>query len=105
VKRGEVWAVAREPVGGHEVEGTATCVIVSPPEIHDHLDLVLVAPIASGSRPAGFRVPAKIAGADSMILLEQIRPFAKHRLIRRLETLDKPTLRAALGVLQAMFAP
>lgn len=105
VKRGEVWAVTRDPVGGREIEAMAACVIVSPPEIHDHLDLVLVAPVTEGSRPAGFRVSARIAGEDRMILLEQVRPLDKGRFIRRLDTLDKQTLKAVLGVLQTMFAP
>jgi mRNA interferase MazF len=105
VKRGEIWTVTRDPVGGRELESTATCVIVSPPEIHDHLDLVLVAPVTTPRRPAGFRVPTKVAGEDGMILLEQLRALDKARLIRRLDTLDKQTLRAALAVLQTMFAP
>jgi mRNA interferase MazF len=105
VKRGEIWAVARDPIAGREVESTAAGVIVSPPEIHDHLDLVLIAPVASGRAPAAFRVPAKVGGADRIILLEQVRALAKNRLIRRLDTLDKQTLRAALAVLRTMFAP
>ncbi len=105
MKRGEVWTVARDPVAGREVEATATCVIVSPPEIHDHLDLVVVAPVVPAGLPAGFRVPAKVAGQNGLILLEQVRALDKNRLIRRLDTLDKGTLRAALAVLQTMFAP
>ena len=105
MKRGEVWAVTRDPVNGRDIESMATCVIVSPPEIHDHLDLVMVAPVTGGARPAGFRVPAKVAGEDRLILLERIRTLEKARFIRRLDTLDKHTMRAALVVLQMMFAP
>ena len=53
--------------------------IVSPPEIHDFLDVAIVAPMTTGSRPAGFRVPIKFAGKNGLVLLEQIRALDKSR--------------------------
>jgi mRNA interferase MazF len=71
VKRGEVWLSQLDPARGREIRKTRPCIIVSPPEIHDFLDVAIVAPMTTGSRPAGFRVPIRFAGENGLILLEQ----------------------------------
>jgi mRNA interferase MazF len=63
VARGEVWLAALDPTLGSEIQKTRPCVVVSPPEMHDHLRTVTVAPMTTGSRPAprrsGFRSPSR----------------------------------------------
>jgi mRNA interferase MazF len=103
VKRGEVWLVALDPTVGSEIRKTRPCVIVSPPEIHDHLRTVIVAPMTSGSRPAGFRVPVSFQGVDGLILLEQVRTLDKRRLVRRLGELSDGVLREALRTLRELY--
>jgi mRNA interferase MazF len=104
VKRGEVWLSQLDPTRGREIRKTRPCVIVSPPEIHDFLDVALVAPMTTGSRPARFRVPIKFAGKNGLVLLEQIRALDKSLLVRRLGSADSRTLTAALTILREMFA-
>jgi len=43
VKRGEIWLVRLDPTEGRATQKTGPCVIVSPPEIHDHLNIVMAA--------------------------------------------------------------
>ena len=57
VTRGEVWLAALDPTVGREIQKTRPCVVISPPEIHDHLRTVMVAPMTTGSHPAPFRIP------------------------------------------------
>ena len=104
VKRGEVWLSQLDPTRGREIRKTRPCMIVSPPEIHDFLDVAIVAPMTTGSRPAGFRVPVKFGGKNGLLLLEQIRALDKSRLVRRLGSVDSRTLAAALATLREMFA-
>jgi len=103
VKRGEVWLSQLDPTRGREIRKTRPCMIVSPPEIQDFLDVAIVAPMTTGSRPAGFRVPIKFAGKNGLVLLEQIRALDKSRLVRRLGSADSKTLMAALAILREMF--
>jgi len=77
--------------------------IVSPPEIHDYLDLVVIAPLTTGSRPARYRVPVNFSGKRGLILLEQIRTVDRRRLVRRLGTIDRKAVSAALRTLQELF--
>jgi mRNA interferase MazF len=104
VKRGDVWLCQLDPTRGREIRKTRPCVIVSPPEIHDFLDVAIVAPMTTGSRPAGFRVPIKFAGKQGFILLEQIRAIDKSRLVRRLGSADSRSLSTGLAILREMFA-
>ncbi len=56
------------------------------------------------SRPAPFRVPLRFEQKDGLILLDQIRALDKRRLLRRLGSIDRRTLRTTLGRLQDVFA-
>jgi mRNA interferase MazF len=80
-------------------------VLVSPPEMHNHLRTVIIAPVATGSHPAEFRVPITFKGKTGLILLDQIRKIDKSRLMRREGALHAATLKRTLSTLQTMFAP
>lgn len=105
VKRGDVWLVVLDPTLGSEIQKTRPCIIVSPPEMHDHLRTVIAAPLTTGSHPAGFRVPVNFEGKDGLILLDQIRTLDKKRLVKRLGAVSDPILGATLSALCEMFQP
>lgn len=104
VVRGEVWLVALDPTIGREIQKTRPCVVVSPPEINNHLRTVLVAPTTTGSHPAPFRAQVRFGGKSGLILLEQLRAVDATRLAKRLGAVDEATLAQSLSILQAMFA-
>jgi mRNA interferase MazF len=103
VKRGEVWLVALDPTLGTEIQKTRPCLIVSPAEMHDHLRAVIVAPMTTGSRPAGFRVPLSFMGKEGLVLLDQIRTVDKQRLVKRLGQIADGSLRMVLDTLREVF--
>lgn len=103
VERGEVWLVALNPTRGSEIQKTRPCLILSPPEIHDHLRIVMAAPMTTGSRPAGFRVAVSFQGKDGLVLLDQLRTLDKQRLVRRLGRVSPEVLTRSLATLRLMF--
>jgi mRNA interferase MazF len=103
VKRGEVWLAVLNPTVGSEIQKTQPCLIVSPPEIHDHLRTVIAAPMTSGSKSAGFRVPVTFQGVDGLILLEQARALDKRRLVKRLGRVPDTALRQVLKTLRELY--
>jgi mRNA interferase MazF len=103
VKRGDVWLAALDPTVGSEIQKTRPCLIISPPEIHDHLRTVIVAPMTAGSRPAGFRVSVSFQGVDGLILLEQSRALDKRRLVKRLGEVPAGVLKATLRTLRELY--
>ena len=103
VKRGEVWLVDLDPTQGAEIQKTRPCLIISPPEMHDHLRTVIAAPLTTGSHPAGFRVSVRFKGKDGLILLDQIRTIDKIRLEKRMGAVSDKTLAVVLETLGGMF--
>ncbi len=104
VKRGEIWLARLDPTIGSEIRKTRPCVVISPSEMHDYVRTVIVAPMTTANRPAPFRVPARHAGMNGLILLDQIRAIDKTRLVKRLGAIPAATLGATLATLTDIFA-
>ncbi len=104
MKTGEVWLAQLDPTVGSEIKKTRPCVVVSPDEMNLHLRTVIVAPMTTGSRPAGFRISLTFQGKQGLIVLDQVRALDKLRLVKRLGVLRPTTTAQVLQTLQAMFA-
>jgi mRNA interferase MazF len=104
VKRGDVWSVNLDPTIGSEIKKTRPCVIVSPPEMHEYLRTVIVAPMTTGSKPAPFRISITFQAKRGLIWLDQIRTLDKVRLVKRLGGIGEKSLLATLRTLQEIFA-
>ena len=104
VKRGEIWLVALDPTVGSEIQKSRPCVIVSPPELNEHLRTVIVAPMTSKGFLAPFRVPVTYAAKKGLIVLDQIRTVDKIRLFKRVGAINAKTLSNVLTTLQEVFA-
>lgn len=104
VKRGEIWLVALDPTVGSEIKKSRPCVIVSPPELNEHLRTVIVAPMTSNGFPAPFRVPVTHAAKKGLVVLDQIRAVDKVRLVKRVGAVNTKTLSNVLTTLQEVFA-
>jgi len=73
IARGEIWLAGLDPTIGAEIQKSRPCVIISPPEMHDFLRRVTVAPMTTGSRSAPFRIPLRFRRKGGLILLDQLR--------------------------------
>ena len=103
IARGEIWLAALDPTIGSEIQKTRPCVIISPPEMHDFLRTVTVAPMTTGSRLAPYRIPLRFRRKDGLILLDQMRTLDKQRLVRRLGAITAAPLSRTLAALREMF--
>ncbi|TCF96650.1 growth inhibitor PemK [Paraburkholderia strydomiana] len=104
VMRGDVWLVTLDPTMGSEIQKTRPCVVISPPEMHDHLRTVIVAPMTSRGRSAPFRIPVTFKRKQGLILLDQIRALDKVRLVKKEGAIADNTLLNTLRTLQEVFA-
>ena len=101
--RGEVWLAALDPTIGSEIQKTRPCLIVSPPEIHDYLRTIIVAPMTTAGRPAPYRVPITFRNRAGLIVLDQTRTLDRLRLVRRLGAVSEHALHTALAALRELF--
>jgi mRNA interferase MazF len=104
VARGEVWLARLDPTEGRENRKPRPCLIISPAELHDYLDVAIVAPMTTGSRPAPYRVSIDFSGKAGFIPLDQIRTIDKRRLTRRLGAISRRERLATLALLQELFS-
>ena len=105
VATGEVWLADLDPTVGSEIQKTRPCVVISPPEMHDYLRTVIVAPMTTGSQPAAFRIGLTFQGESGLVLLDQVRTLDKVRLVKRLGVVHPATLQKLLTTLGIVFAP
>ena len=103
VSRGDVWLVSLDPTVGSEIRKSRPCVIISPPELNDHLKTVIVAPMTSQGFQAPFRISLTFQGTSGLVLLDQLRTIDKSRLIKKLGRLQPKTLTTTLQKLQELF--
>lgn len=103
VTQSDVWLVALDPTVGKEIKKTRPAVIISPNDLNQSLETVIIAPMTTGAAPAPFRVPVMFEGKRGLVLMEQVRSIDKTRLIRRLGRLSAKILAAALAIAQEMF--
>ena len=103
VSRGEVWLVNLDPTVGSEIRKSRPCVVISPPELNEHLKTVIVAPMTPQGFQAPFRISLTFQGTTGLVLLDQLRTIDKSRLIKKLGRIQPKTLTATLQKLQELF--
>ena len=104
MKRYEIYWVDLDPTKGSEMRKTRPCVIITPNELNEHLNTVVVAPLTSkvrGHYP--FRLNVCIAGKGGQIAIDQVRTIDKLRLKERISTLSEEDAERLRELLNEMF--
>lgn len=104
MKRFEVWLVNLDPTIGSEIRKTRPAVIVSPDELNQHLQTVIVVPLTTG-RNYPFRIPTHVQGKEGIAAIDQMRTVDKRRLVKSIGKLDAQTAETLLDAIAEMFAP
>lgn len=103
VRKFEVYWVDLNPTIGAEMQKIRPCVVVSPKELNDHLDTVIIIPVTSAIHGYPYRVGCHIMGRDGEIATDQIRTVDKRQLRKRITTLAEEESFALQDVLRQMF--
>lgn len=102
-RRDEVWLIALDPSRGAEIKKTRPCLVVSPDEMNEPLQTVLVAPMTRTERSYATRVNLSFRNKTGQVALDQLRAVACERLIRRLGVVSAKTASTVSSVLVEMF--
>jgi mRNA interferase MazF len=103
VSQFDVFWVDLNPTIGAEMQKTRPCVVVSPQELNNHLDTVIIVPITSAIHAYPYRVRCNILGRNGEIATDQIRTIDKQRLKKRITTLSDDEVFSLQDVLRQMF--
>ena len=104
IKRFEVYLVNLDPTLGSEIQKTRPCLVVSPDEMNEHINTVIIAPMTTKGRSYPTRVACQFQGKDGQVVLDQIRTIDKIRLVKKLGSIDPDVQSQVVSVLQEMFA-
>lgn len=104
VKRFDVYLVTLNPTVGAEMQKIRPCLIISPDDMNNHIQTVIIAPMTTKARDYPTRVACQFEGKDAQIVLDQLRTVDKRRLVKHLGRLPETAQRQVLEVLAEMFA-
>ena len=104
VKRFKVYLVNLDPTAGREKKKNRPCLVISPDEMNDHIDTVIIAPMTTVGRNYPTRVNCRFQEKDGQVVLDQIRTVDKVRLVRKLGVISIEARKAVLAVLAEMFS-
>src|SRR5205823_8594579 len=95
-RRGEVYLVAFDPTVGHEIQKTGPAVVIQNDISNQYSRITIAAAVSSQFRdpphPREVILPAKSGlPKPSAVILNQIRPVDRKRLIKRLGAVDSAT--------------
>ena len=91
LKRYTLVEVSLDPTIGSEVKKTRPCLIVSPNEMNDNIDMVIIVPLTSKKKglPTRVKIP-KTSGlnGESYAMIDQVKSVSKQRIVRELGTVS-----------------
>jgi mRNA interferase MazF len=103
-RRFEIYLVNLDPTIGSEIRKTRPCVVVSPDEMNENIQTVIVAPMTTKARNYPTRLPCMFQGKRGQIVLDQLRTVDRVRLVKCIGKLTAPQAKALLELLQELFA-
>ena len=103
-KRYEVYLICLDPTVGSEMKKTRPGVIISPDEMNQYINTVIIAPMTSNIRDYPTRIKVKFQNKEGQIVLDQIRSVDKQRLVKKLGSIDTRTASKLTKTLIEMFS-
>lgn len=104
VNRFDVYLISLDPTKGSEIRKTRPCVVISPDDMNEVLNTVIIAPMTTVLRRYPFRVNCTFQGKKGQIALDQVRAVDKARLLKKLGGIHVSSGARTLTVLQELFS-
>lgn len=104
VERFEVYFIDLNPTIGSEINKIRPCVIISPNEMNNALNTVIIAPLTSTIKAYPMRVKCIVDGKNGQVALDHLRSIDKKRLKRKIAILDDITADEIIETLKKMFS-
>jgi len=103
VEQYSVWLVNLDPTIGSEIRKTRPAVVISPDEMNDVLNTVIIAPMTTKIRNWPTRVRISFEGKEGEIALDQLRTIDKRRLVKQLGKIEPSVIVEVKRVLKEML--
>jgi len=98
-----IYLINLDPTIGHEIKKTRPCAVISPNEMNQHLNTIIIAPMTTKSHNYPTRVQLTFAQKIGWIVLDQLRTVDRKRIIKKIGTLNDETIVKIKNVIHEMF--
>jgi mRNA interferase MazF len=103
LKQYQIVLVNLDPTIGSEMKKTRPSVIISPNEMNQYLQTIVIAPMTSSSKSYPTRVEIKHNKTKVWIVLDQIRTIDRQRVVKNLGVLTEKETIAVKNVIQETY--
>lgn len=99
----DVFLINLDPTVGHEVKKVRPCLVISPNEMNESIQTVIIAPMTTKSHQYPTRIHVNFSNKEGWIVLDQIRTVDRKRLVKRLSKIKKKEIEEVKNILQEML--
>jgi mRNA interferase MazF len=103
VKQYQIVLVNLDPTIGRYIKKTRPCVVISPNEINNNLQSIVIAPMTTTSKKYPTRIKIKHNKQEGWIVIDQIRTIDKIRIVKTFEELSDKEIRECKRVIRETF--
>ncbi len=103
IKQYDVFLISLDPTIGCEIKKSRPCVIISPNEMNDNINTVIIAPMTTQSHSYPTRVSVKFGGKHGWVVVDQIRTVDKRRMIKKLGIINIHTVNNIKSIIKEML--
>lgn len=103
LKQYTIVLVNLDPTIGSEIKKTRPCVIISPDEMNNYLQTIVVAPMTSSSKSYPTRVPVKHNKTKGWVVLDQIRTIDKQRIVKVVGQLSEKEIYSVKSIIHETY--
>lgn len=103
IKQYFIILVNLDPTIGSEIQNKRPFVIISPDEMNQYLNTVVVAPLTTNLSKYPSRVTVFHRGKKGMIAIDQIRTIDKVRIVKMFEMLNKSGIQKCKSIIKETF--
>ena len=99
----DVLLINLDPTVGHEIKKVRPCLVISPNEMNESIQTVIIAPMTTKSRKYPTRIQVNFENKEGWIVLDQIRTVDRKRLVKKLGKIKKKEIEEVKRTLQEML--
>ena len=103
IKQYEVFLLNLDPTIGSEMKKTRPCVVLSPNEMNNYLQTIVIAPLTSSSKPYPTRIEIAQEKIRGWIVIDQIRTVDRARIVKQLGYLTAKEIDNVKNVIKETF--
>ena len=103
VKQYEIYWAKLDPTIGSEIQKTRPCLVITPNEMNNSIDTVIIAPLTTKSHNFPTRLKTNVDGKECWAVIDQIRAIDKSRLKEKIGELDKQDISALKNIINEML--